>query len=578
MDDRPPGKRLLRITAVYQALLEAGIVLLPSLAVAYLFVFQSPPLVFHDHRFHEIAISLSILLSLFAAWVAFRCYQESGEPSLRFVTLAFLGFAIVYAPHGILTRAADHNLWLFILYGPASRLVMAAFLVEALLRHGDLPDPPERRRDPNGWLPWIIAMGAVDVAVAALAFSVQAGEFTTRLALEGPAILLCLAGVAIIRWRRLNSVLMQLQQVALLAFAQASAAFLVAAAWTHLWWLAHAIFAAGFFLLSYGLVRAFNTTRSFANVHSEEEVLARLAASEAAAAALSDAERRLRALFDTSPVGIVVTDAEGRVVFCNNRQAEMLGLAEREGLDERRFYADPALRDRCVVAALAEGQAVTADVECVRADGTRQWSTVTWTPTSFGGGTSLVAWNYDVTERHLAELALANAKEAAELANRAKTEFLAAMSHELRTPLNAINGFAETMAAEIFGPIANDRYREYCRHILDSGRHLTALINDVLDVAKVETGRETLREERLSVPRLAEAALTMVRDRAENAGLALSADIPADLPPLLGDERRVKQVLLNLLGNAVKFTPLGGRITLKAWAEADGAISLAVAD
>ncbi len=578
MRDSPPGRRFPWITTAYQTLLETGIVLLPSLAVAYLYVFQTPPLVFHDHEFHEIAITLSILLSLFAAWVAFRCYVESGEPSLRFVALAFLGFALVYAPHGILTPAADASLWLFILYGPASRLVMAAFILEALLRHGAPADPPDRRRAAGSWLPWVAAMGAVDVAVAALAYSPLAGEFTTRLMMEGPAIALCLAGVAVIRQRKLRSMLMQLQQVALLAFAQSSAAFLVASAWTHLWWLAHGIFAAGFLILSYGLVRAFNTTRSFANVYSEEEMVTRLAAAEAAAGTLVEAEQRLRALFESSPVGIVVTDADGRVLYCNSRQAEMLGLDGHQDLDERAFYADPGLRDRCAIAALVSGNATTTELECVRADGTRQWSTVTWAPTLFDGRSCLVAWNHDITERHLAALALANAKEAAELANRAKTEFMAAMSHELRTPLNAIIGFSETMAAEVFGPIANDRYREYCRHILDSGRHLTALINDVLDIAKVEVGRETLSEEPLAVARLAEAAVTMVRDRAANAGVALAVEIAADLPALFGDERRVKQVLLNLLANAVKFTPLDGRITLKAWCDPLGGICISVSD
>ncbi|HLO77277.1 MAG TPA: hypothetical protein VK196_12555, partial [Magnetospirillum sp.] len=129
------NKALLRLTALYKGGLEVGLVLLPLALVLYLRHYQSPALVFHDHLFHEFAVGIAIALSLFAAWVSFRCFLASGEPCLRYITLAFVGFAVVYAPHGILTRMDDHNLWLFLLYGPASRVVMTAFLLEALLRY-----------------------------------------------------------------------------------------------------------------------------------------------------------------------------------------------------------------------------------------------------------------------------------------------------------------------------------------------------------------------------------------------------------------------------------------------------------
>lgn len=580
MDQTGEARALLRLTALYKGGLEVGFVLLPLALVLYLHHFQTPPLAFHDHAFHEAAIAVSIVLSLFAAWVAFRCFLASGEPCLRYITLAFLGFAVVYAPHGILTRTADHNLWLFILYGPASRVVMTAFLLEALLRHGDEPESPARRRDPLIWLGWVVAVVLVDVAVAVLANQPVAGDPRIRWTMEGLAILLCLAGVAAILWRRLGSRLMWAYRVALMSFATSSIAFLMTTPWTHLWWLAHAIFAGGFFILSHGLARALTTTRSVANVYSEAEMVARVAGAEAAAAASREAEARLKHLFETSPVGVMVSAPDGRILFCNRRHADILGLEANQvlGRNANDFHTDFELRRSAVAEALATGQPVSREIECLPAQGMRRWYIVTWTPLIFSGRPALVAWALDVTERHAAAEALTQAKQAAELANRAKTEFLAAMSHELRTPLNAINGFAETMHAEILGPLGNPRYHEYCGHIVEAGHHLTALINDVLDVARVESGRVALRDEAVQVTTLVRAALVMIGDRAREAGLNVEELLDKDLPGLRGDSLRLKQVLLNLLANAVKFTPTGGRVMVRGWRDDHGGIVLAVED
>ena len=151
----------------------------------------------------------------------------------------------------------------------------------------------------------------------------------------------------------------------------------------------------------------------------------------------------------------------------------------------------------------------------------------------------------------------------AEAANQAKSEFLANMSHELRTPLNAINGFSEIMVTEMFGPLGDARYKTYSQDILGSGQHLLALINDVLDMSKIEAGKMNLRFEPLRLEELAEDALRLIRNRAETAGLGVRIDVPP-LPDVDGDYRALKQVLLNLLSNAVKFTPRGGRIVVKA--------------
>jgi len=161
-------------------------------------------------------------------------------------------------------------------------------------------------------------------------------------------------------------------------------------------------------------------------------------------------------------------------------------------------------------------------------------------------------------------------------ASKAKSEFLASMSHELRTPLNAVIGFSDAMVLEIFGPMG-ERYKNYASDIRSSGAHLLALINDVLDLSRLDAGQAELREETFDLAELAGESLRMVLNQAEKSEIALSCDIADRLPLLKADKRRIKQVLVNLLSNAVKFTPSGGHVKLSAQVS-DAGLSLAVAD
>jgi signal transduction histidine kinase len=165
---------------------------------------------------------------------------------------------------------------------------------------------------------------------------------------------------------------------------------------------------------------------------------------------------------------------------------------------------------------------------------------------------------------------------ALEQASRHKSEFLANMSHELRTPLNAIIGFAEVLAERMFGDI-NDKQAEYLGDILESARHLLALINDVLDLSKVEAGRIELDLAEFDVARALANTLLLVRERAQRRDVALLSEIAPDLGSIVADERKVKQVLLNLLSNALKFTPAGGAISVRARGSVDD-VEISVSD
>jgi signal transduction histidine kinase len=189
--------------------------------------------------------------------------------------------------------------------------------------------------------------------------------------------------------------------------------------------------------------------------------------------------------------------------------------------------------------------------------------------------TAMIAAKQDADE------AARTAREAmieAQVANRTKTEFLANMSHELRTPLNAIIGFSEMMGNGLMGPSQADKQIEYAKDIHESGQHLLELINDILDLAKVEAGKLELQEQQVDVAKVAASCTRLIQERAQENGLAVHYKIPEDLPSVIADERKLKQVLINVLSNAVKFTPRGGMVVLMAGVEPNGGFAIKISD
>jgi signal transduction histidine kinase len=185
-----------------------------------------------------------------------------------------------------------------------------------------------------------------------------------------------------------------------------------------------------------------------------------------------------------------------------------------------------------------------------------------------GGG--IVSVYSDITEIKLSERNLVEARSLAELANRSKSEFLANMSHELRTPLNAIIGFSEIISKELFGPIGNQKYLEYITDIHKSSLHLLSIINDVLDMSKIEAGKLELSQERLVIQNVICGVVRMMQEQAVSRGIELALQLPQEELGIWADERAIKQVFLNLLSNAIKFSKPGGKIFIRAGVDPAG--------
>jgi signal transduction histidine kinase len=189
----------------------------------------------------------------------------------------------------------------------------------------------------------------------------------------------------------------------------------------------------------------------------------------------------------------------------------------------------------------------------------------------------VVTVSIDITARKRAELDLVAVKEQAEIANRSKTEFLANMSHELRTPLNAIIGFSQVMAGEMLGPIATQRYVGYARDILGSAEHLLGIINDILDVSRLETGKLELAEESIELPKAIADLIHLVESKARAAEVRVVVRREGAVPRLRGDLRKVKQIVLNLLTNAIKFSRPGGEVEIVLKSDGGG-VTVTVTD
>jgi PAS domain S-box-containing protein len=299
---------------------------------------------------------------------------------------------------------------------------------------------------------------------------------------------------------------------------------------------------------------------------------------------LTRARERLLRIIDAVPALVCATDRDGRYIFCNHHFAAFVGLRPGRLIGKQPLEAhDDALArnlnelDHRLLA--GENLPIAFEEQIVDREGKR-CDLLTTKSVYHGGdgdGAMVVTVSLDITARKRAELEVLAVKEQAEIANRSKTEFLANMSHELRTPLNAIIGFSQVMAGEMLGPIATQRYVGYARDILGSAEHLLGIINDILDVSKLETGKLGLAEEAIDMPKAIADLIHLVESKARASELRVVVRREGKVPPLRGDSRKVKQIVLNLLTNAIKFSRPGGEVEIVLKSDG-GAVTVTVAD
>jgi PAS domain S-box-containing protein len=305
----------------------------------------------------------------------------------------------------------------------------------------------------------------------------------------------------------------------------------------------------------------------------------------AANEAIREKNRQLGIALDNMSQGLTLFDSYDRLVLANRRYQQMYNIDERliatgtpvadlvtHVMQRGHFTAESAtaaLEARRLAASTGQRHSITQH----QADG--KVYEIIHQPLPDGG---IVSTFTDVTDREAREQALHAARETAEAASRAKSAFLAHMSHELRTPLNAIIGFSELIMTEMLGPVGSPRYKEYAGDIHSSGKHLLQLINDVLDISKIEAGKAELRDETVDVREIVEHCAALIHPQASAGSLKVILDVPRELPFLRGDARALRQILLNLLSNAVKFTPPEGEVRIAVRLNEQRALEITVSD
>ena len=311
----------------------------------------------------------------------------------------------------------------------------------------------------------------------------------------------------------------------------------------------------------------------------------RLKTSELALRAAEAETHELRAILDTATDGVIVIDRDGRVLSANRSAEALFGydapdlaghpLSDLFAPESRRDaigYIDGLTRNG-VASVLNDGREVIGRV--------RQGGLIPLFMTMgriTDGAEKMCAVFRDITQWKRAEEELTNARRQAEKASSAKSDFLAKISHEVRTPLNAIIGFAEVMMEERFGPVGNERYREYLRDIHASGGHVISLVNDLLDLSKIEAGKLELTFASVKLNDLVQQCVAIMQPQANRERIIIRTSLSPTLPPVVVDARSIRQIVLNLLSNSIKFTSAGGQVIVSTAFTEHGEVVLRVRD
>ena len=292
----------------------------------------------------------------------------------------------------------------------------------------------------------------------------------------------------------------------------------------------------------------------------------------------------LYAIIDKAPMMISVKDETGQFTLANQMMAEMFAIDSNRLVGTTVFdLFDTATarqidqRDQRVRERAESGPIITSIVPTASGDRHVMSTRVPLFDTE-GNVKDLVTFSLDITDLKAAKTRLREAKEEAEVANRSKSDFLANMSHEFRTPLNAIMGFSELITSEPFGPVKPEKYLDYVRDIHASGGHLLELVNDILDIAKIESGEHGIFPELLNLEQLMASVDRLVSGQAMTRRVTIKTSAAADTPQLFADARALRQILLNLISNAVKFSHEQGLVEIRADVTDNGCIRIRVID
>jgi PAS domain S-box-containing protein len=292
----------------------------------------------------------------------------------------------------------------------------------------------------------------------------------------------------------------------------------------------------------------------------------------------------LAALLDIASDGVVTIDKDARILTANGRAEGLFGY-DAGALVGKQFgelFAPESERiARTRVDRLASGEAVSDDDSGEIVGRRRQGGLISLQLTlgrANRAGTRFHALVRDMTRWKEAQNEMTLARQQAEKASAAKSEFLAKISHEMRTPLNAIIGFSEMMMEERFGPVGNERYRDYLRDINTSGAHVVSLLNDLLDLSKIEAGKMELSFERVDLNEVTQQSVAIMQTQASRARVIVRTALSMNIPGIVADTRSIRQIVLNLLSNSIKFTGAGGQVIVSTAANDDGHVTLRVRD
>ena len=301
--------------------------------------------------------------------------------------------------------------------------------------------------------------------------------------------------------------------------------------------------------------------------------------------ALSEAEKKYRTIWENAAGGIYQMTPEGHYLSANPAMARILGFEDADQMirnvkNAHKLYVSQREHQKFIRALEYTDTPQHCEVKMQRNDGDIIWVSENARAIRDEDGNLLYIEGSmaDITQRKQADLEMREAKIQSDLANRAKSEFLANMSHELRTPLNSIIGFSEMIKDEVFGPVGQQAYWEYSRDIYDSGTKLLNIINDILDVSRIEAGQRQLNEGQVNPVKVLGESIELLEGRAEEAGVSIINELDADMPRIVGEELAFKQIMINLLSNAIKFTPRHGRVSIDYDFEDEGGLRINITD